>query len=97
LHHPTLGVDALNGRYFRQYSIAATLRHLELKPGDVTGRRSRHARSRLALYAAAIEVIPIRPGVVASNGFPVDDKRRNGFSEFPAQRATLGLSGIAYS
>src|SRR5262249_60152997 len=82
-----LGVDPLHRGDARQQARAAMRRHLELEPGDIARRLARNVGGRLADYGAAVGVLPVRSGVVASDGFAVEQQRRDRLAESPCRLA----------
>src|SRR5262245_18484377 len=88
-----LGVDPLHRRDARQQARAATRRHLELEPGNIAWRLARDVGDCLADHGAAVGVLPVRPGIVAPDGFAVEQQRRDRLAERPCELAVA--AGLA--
>ena len=87
------GVDPLHRRDARQRAAAAMRRYLELEPGDIARRLAGDVGDRLADHRAAVEMLPIRPGIVTSDGFAVEQQRRDRLAERPCELAVA--AGLA--
>src|SRR5262245_19642613 len=68
-------------------------RRVELEPGNIARRLARHVGDRLADHRAAVDVLPVRPGIVAPDGFAVEQQRRDRLAERPCELAVA--AGLA--
>src|SRR5262245_59904367 len=94
-HDAAHGVDALDGRRRRKDAAAAARRYFELEPGDVARGLAGRVGEHLAGDAAAVDVIPVRAGVVAADRLAVDEERRDRLAERPGELAVgAGLAVI---
>src|SRR5580698_10594023 len=82
-----LGVDPLHGGDAGQDAAATRGGYLKLQPGDVVSRGARRVAGGLADHSAAVDVLPVRPGIVAADGLAVDQKGRDRFAEGPGELA----------
>src|SRR5262245_66520632 len=88
-----LGVDPLHRGDAREQARAAMGRHLELEPGNIARRLARDVGDRLADHGAAVGVLPVRPGIMAPDGFAVEQQRSDRLAESPWELAVS--SGLA--
>src|SRR6516165_10998356 len=89
----TAGVDPLHRGDARQQARAAMRRHLELEPRNIARRLARDVGDRLADHGAAVGVLPVRSGIVAPDGFAVEQQRRDRLAERPCELAVA--AGLA--
>ena len=91
--HAAPGIDPLHRRDSRQHAAAAMRRHLELEPGDIARRLARNVGDRFADHGAAVDVLPVRTGIVAPDGFAIEQQRRDRLAERPCELAVA--AGLA--
>ena len=87
-------IDPLHGRDAGQNAFAAAFDDVKLEPRNVVRSGGRRASAELAHHGAAVDVFPIRPDIVAADGFAVEEKRRNRLAGDPAERAVV--AGLAF-
>src|SRR5262245_43480678 len=66
-HDAAHRVDALDRSRAREHAIATPRCHFELEPGNIIRRLAGRAADPFGSDAAAVDVVPVRAGVVAAD------------------------------
>src|ERR1700738_995893 len=88
-----LVVDPLHGRDARERAASAVVRHFELEPGNIVRRLAGSIARGLCSHGAAVDMLPVRAGIVTSDGLAVEQQRRDRLAERPCKLAVV--TGLA--
>src|ERR1700738_5380119 len=91
--NPALGVDPLHGRDARERAASAVVRHFELEPGNIVRGLAGSIARGLCTHGAAVDMLPVRSGIVTSDGLAVELQRRDRLPECPCELAVV--TGLA--
>jgi hypothetical protein len=92
-----VGVDPLDRSHASENAAAAIGTDGEFQQGYIVPARAWSVANDLGGHRAAVDVLPIWPGVVPADGFAVQKKRCYRFAELPGEfavRAYLALLNL---